>query len=151
MNHNDWVRRELKPLSQSLGFRYPPREEIENRLTRIKTWMKRDELEALLVVQKMNFYYLSGTTQDGLLFLPLEGKPLLMIRRELERARLESPLEGVMAIHSFRDLPSLIQNHYGNLPETLGLEMDMVPVRDYFKFQGLFQKTRILDATAAFR
>jgi Xaa-Pro aminopeptidase len=151
MNHNDWVRRELKPLSQSLGFRYPPREEIENRLTRIKTWMKRDELEALLVVQKMNFYYLSGTTQDGLLFLPLEGKPLLMIRRELERARLESPLEGVMAIHSFRDLPSLIQNHYGNLPETLGLEMDMVPVRDYFKFQGLFPKTRILDATAAFR
>ncbi len=151
MNHDDWVRGELKALSQSLGFRYTPREEIENRLARIKPWMKQVELEALLVVQKMNFYYLSGTAQDGLLFLPLEGKPLLMIRRELERARVESPLEGVMAIRSYRDLPPLINNHYGRLPQTLGLEMDILPVRDYFRYQGLFPKTRILDATSVFR
>ncbi len=151
MNHDDWVRGELKALSQSLGFRYTPREEIENRLARIKTWMKKYELEALLVVQKMNFYYLSGTAQDGLLFLPLVGKPLLMIRRELERARVESPLEGVMAIRSFRDLPPLIHNHYGKLPQNLGLEMDILPVKDYFRYQGLFPKTKILDATAVFR
>jgi len=90
MNHDVWVRQELRELSKSLGFQYTPLEEIENRFTRIRTGMKKQEMDALLVVQKMNFYYLSGTTQDGFLFVPLEGKPLLMIKRELERAKVES-------------------------------------------------------------
>ncbi len=98
MNHEDWVRQELRKLSRSLGFRYTPLDEIESRLNRVKTRMEKQGIEALLVVQKMDFYYLSGTTQDGLLFLPLEGNPLLMIKREFERAKVESPIKEVVAI-----------------------------------------------------
>ena len=89
MNHDDWVRQELREWSLSLGFRYTPLKEIENRLARIRAGMKKQEMEGLLVIQKMNLYYLSGTTQEGLLFVPLEGKPLLMIKRERERAKVE--------------------------------------------------------------
>ena len=91
MDHSDWVKSNLKDLARSLGFRYTPLEEIEGRLKRLRIGMEKKEIEALLVVQKMDYYYLSGTTQDGLLFVPSEGAPLLMIRRELERARVESP------------------------------------------------------------
>jgi Xaa-Pro dipeptidase len=87
MNYEDWVRQELLKLSKSLGFHYTPHEEISNRLTKIRIQMERQEAEALLVVQKMNFYYLSGTTQDGVIFIPLDGRPLLMVKRELERAK----------------------------------------------------------------
>jgi Xaa-Pro aminopeptidase len=104
-------------------------------------------MDGILVVQKMDLYYLSGTTQDGLLFVPLEGKPLLMIRRELERARLESPLEDVAVINSLRELPSLIKDHLGRIPETLGLELDLLPVKDYFRFQDLFPDVPFLDAS----
>jgi Xaa-Pro aminopeptidase len=138
MNHDDWVRQELRELSKSLGFRYTPLEEIENRLTRIRAGMEKQEMEALLVIQKMNFYYLSGTTQDGLLYIPLEGKPLLMIKRELERAKVESQLNEIVALKSIREIPSLIQTHCGRLPNSLGLELDILPVRDYFKYQELF-------------
>ena len=151
MNHEDWVRGELRELSISLGFRYTPPEEIESRLTRLRIGMKKKEIEALLVVQKMNFYYLSGTTQDGLLFVPIEGKPLLMIKRELERAKVESPLEDVVVLSSTRDLPSLINNQYGRLPQTLGLEMDIIPVRDYFRFQELFPNIKTMDASSILR
>ncbi len=147
MNHDDWVRQELRELSQSLGFRYTPPEEIENRLTRVRAGMEKKEMEALLVVQKMNLYYLSGTAQDGFLFLPLEGKPLLMIKRELERAKVESPIKEVIALRSNREIPSLIQIHCGKLPNTLGLELDILPVRDYFKYQEFFPKTRFMDAS----
>ena len=95
MSHEDWVRRDLRKLSRSLGFRYTPLHEIESRLNRVKAFMEKQGIEALLVIQKMDFYYLSGTTQDGLLFLPLEGNPLLMVKREFERARVESPLRGI--------------------------------------------------------
>jgi len=151
MNHADWVRKELKELSKSLGFQYTPLEEIENRFTRIRTGMKKQEMDAFLVVQKMNFYYLSGTTQDGLLFVPLEGKPLLMIKRELERAKVESPIKDIILLKSNREIPSLIQTHSGKLPNSLGLELDILPVKDYFKHQEFFPATRFMDASLIMR
>jgi Xaa-Pro dipeptidase len=151
MNHQDWVRKELRELSISLGFRYVPLEEIEDRLTRVKAGMKKQGIEALLVVQKMDVYYLSGTTQDGILFAPLEGKPLLMIRRELERAKVESPMENVVALNANRELPSLIKDYWGRLPDSLGLELDVLPVRDYFRLQDLFPGARLMDASLIFR
>jgi Xaa-Pro dipeptidase len=151
MRYEDWVRGELEELSQTLGFRYTPREEIENRLTRLRKGMEKEGMEAFLVVQKMDCYYLSGTTQDGLLFVPLEGKPLLMVRRELERARVESPLEVVVGFKSTHELPSLIGDHWGRLPQTLGLELDVLPVRDYFRYQDLFPDARFMDASPILR
>jgi len=89
--------------------------------------MEKKEIEGLLVVEKMNFYYLSGTAQDGLLFIPLKGEPLLMIKRELERARVESPLKQISALKSNKEIPLLIQTHIGKIPKTLGLELDVLP------------------------
>jgi len=151
MNYQEWVQSELEGLSTSLGFRYTPEEEIAGRLTRLRSSMKKKGIEALLVVQKMDYYYLSGTTQNGILFVPLEGKPLLMIKREVERARLESPLEEVVELKSIRDLPSLIQGHWGRLPQTLGLELDVLPVNDYFKYESLFPGARFMDTSLMIR
>jgi Xaa-Pro dipeptidase len=151
MDHGDWMREEFLDLSESLGFRFTPLREIKGRLARIRKGMKREELEALLVVQKMDFYYLSGTTQDGLLFVPLEGEPLLMIKRELERAKAESPLKDVVSMNSTRDLPNLIKGHWGRLPKKLGLEFDMLPIRDYFRYQNIFPGVKLIDASSIIR
>lgn len=151
MNYQDWVQLELEDLSTSLGFHYTPEEEVAGRLTRLRSGMKNKGIEAFLVVQKMDYYYLSGSTQNGILFVPLEGKPLLMVKREVERARLESPLEEVVELKSIRDLPSLIQDHWGRLPQTLGLELDVLPVNDYFKYESLFPGARFIDTSLIIR
>jgi Xaa-Pro dipeptidase len=151
MNHQDWVRNELREWSVSPGFRYIPVEEMEDRLARVRKTMKEREIEALLVVQKMDFYYLSGTTQDGILCVHLEKKPLLMIKRELERAKVESPIESVVPLNSNRELPSLIKDYCGHLPNSLDLELDVLPVRDYFRLQGLFPGVRLMDASLIYR
>ncbi len=151
MNYAGWVRQELRELSLSLGFRFTPADEIEKRLTRIRAGMEKEGIEALLVIQKMDFHYLSGTTQDGLLFVPLEGRPLLMVKRERERASAESPMKDVVTLKSNRDIPSLIQAHHRRLPHRLGLELDVLPVRDYLKLQELFQGTQFMDASLILR
>src|SRR4030042_5127438 len=151
MNHSEWIHSEFRKMGEDLGFLFTPREEIENRLARVKASMRKKEIEALLVVQKMDYFYLSGTTQDAFLFVPLEGRPLLLVRRELERARVESPLDDVVAIRSLRDFPILIKNHYGRLPGNLGLELDVLPVKDYFRYQELFSGTQIVDSSPIFR
>lgn len=151
MDHSDWVRKELRELSISLGFIYTPMEEIEHRLARVKARMEKEEIEALLVIQKMNLYYLSGTTQDGLLLISLGGKPLLMIKRELERAKVESPVKETVVLKSTREIPALIQSHIGRIPKSLGLELDVLPVKDYFKYQELFPKAKFVDASSVLR
>jgi Xaa-Pro dipeptidase len=151
LKHEYWVRTELEKRSKVLGFRYTPRKEIELRLEKVRRSMGRQQLEALLVVQKMDYFYLSGTTQDCLLFVPLEGEPLLMVRRELERAKVDSPLENVVGFTSLREVPPLIRNHGGGIPETMGLEFDMLPVREYFRYVDLFPDSRLMDSSSIIR
>lgn len=151
VNYEHWVHEELETLSKSLGFRYTPLDELENRLARLRKAMDKEGLEGLLVVQKMACYYLSGTAQDGLLFVPLEGKPLLMVRREVERARVESALTEVVATQSIRNLPSLIHTYYGRFPKTIGLELDVLPAKDYFRYQDLFPGVKFLDGSLVIR
>jgi len=151
MNHADWVRKELRKLSESLGFRFTPVEEIEKRLIKVRTGMKRQEINCLIVIQKMNLYYLSGTTQDGLLVVPVEGKPLLLIKRELERAKVESPVQETVPLKSIREIPALIQSHIGRIPNSLGLELDVLPVKDYFNYQKFFPSTKFLDGSRILR
>jgi Xaa-Pro dipeptidase len=151
MNYKEWVKDELRGLSKSMGFRYTPSKEIKGRIARLKTGMEAQGMEALLVVQKMDLYYLSGTTQDSVLFIPVEGRPLLLVRREVGRAAVESPLEEVVELRSIRELPALIAEHYGGLPHTLGLELDVLPVRDYLKYEALFKGSRLIDASPLIR
>jgi Xaa-Pro aminopeptidase len=151
MNHEDWARQEFRELGKSLGFRYTPLEEIASRLDRVKAGMQKQGIDGLLVIQKMDLYYLSGTTQDGLLFLPSEGNPLLMIKREFERAKVDSPIEQVVPLKSLRHVPSLIQTYGNRLPHRLGLELDVLPVNDYLKLQELFPGVSFTDASPIFR
>lgn len=151
MHYREWVRDELRKLSTSMGFRYTPLEELEGRISRLREAMETQGMEAILVVQKMDLYYLSGTTQDSILFIPLEGRPLLMVKRELGRAEIESPLEEVIELLSVRELPALIREHCGSLPHTLGLELDMLPVRDYAKYEDLFKGSGLADASPLIR
>jgi Xaa-Pro aminopeptidase len=113
--------------------------------------MAHSDMDAFLAVEKMDYFYLSGTAQDALLFVPAEGDPLLMVKRELERARVESPLKAVTAMRSTRELPHLIRNHWGRLPESLGLELDILPARDYFRHESLFEGTRLVDGSSVMR
>jgi len=147
MDYRVWIRREFEPMSRGLGFHYTPKRELENRLAKIREGMEKQEVEAFLVIQKMDIYYLSGTTQDCLLYVPLNGKPLLMVRREIDRAKIESALEDPVAIRSLREIPMLIRDHYGRIPKSLGMELDVLPVNDYYRYKNLFPETRILDAS----
>jgi len=64
---------------------------------------------------------------------------------------MESPLEEVLGLSPLSELPSLIHNHWGRLPQILGLELGVLPVRDYFRYQDLFPGARFMDASPIIR
>ena len=151
MDHESWIKNHFEAYAGSHGFLFTPKDEIQTRISRVRAKMGREGIEALLVAQKMDFFYLSGTSQDGLLFLPLEGDPLVLVKRELQRAIVESPLPMVQGLSSLRRLPSLIREHSGKTPEIMGLEMDVLPAKEYLRFTSLFPEARFVDASEIIR
>jgi len=151
MNHAEWIREKFPAISKSLGFTFTPGEEIQERHRRLREKMGSAGLEGFLVVQKMDCFYLTGTAQDALLFVPRDGKPLLLVKRELERARAESPLEHVVGLKSLRELPSLVAEHAGRPPRVLGLELDILPARAYLRLQSMFPHYQFVDRSGLIR
>jgi Xaa-Pro dipeptidase len=81
------------------------------------------EAGGVLVFSRLNIYYLTGTYGAGLLWLPLEGEPVLLCRRGLERARLESPLQRILPFRSFRDVPGVLAQAGSPLSAVAAAEM----------------------------
>jgi Xaa-Pro aminopeptidase len=125
---------------------YISRSELERRWTRVRRLMKCD---ALVILQKADLYYLAGTTQDALLWFPAEGEPVLAVRKSFERAKVESAVERIVPMKSYRELPEIVPNP----GQTLGFELDVVPVSTYeqvvknFSFAG----SKPIDASMTLR
>ena len=65
---------------------YTPQSELEARLLRVQAKLRNTELDGILVFQKADLFYLTGTVQNGFFFVPLEGQPVFAVRRSLRRA-----------------------------------------------------------------
>jgi Xaa-Pro dipeptidase len=128
-----------------------PIEEARSRLTRLQAWMQRDNADLVLVLQNADLAYFAGTIQTGLLCLPVAGEPLYLIQKSLSRARMESPWQRLMAITSLKPVPEILAAEAIGVPRRIGLEMDVLPVSYYKRFQSLFPAAEFVDASDAIR
>jgi Xaa-Pro dipeptidase len=124
-----------------------PAFEIADRTRRIQDELIKGDMEGMLVIQRMDLFYFSGTAQNAFLYIPSEGPPLLMVKKYLPRAIKESPIEAIVEIRSVTEIPQRIKDHYGRLPQTLGFELDVMPVREFQFYQGLFAGRTCLDGS----
>src|SRR5712671_1622110 len=121
---------------------YLPREELERRWARVRQFM---DCDALVLLQNVDQYYLTGTLQTGLLWFPREGEPLLAVRKSFERAKIESAVKNVVPLKTYSELPSLIPNPGA----TVGFELDVLPFATYQQVSKHFSKSKIVDGSAA--
>lgn len=137
-------------LRQNSGAPLPfsvPSGEIYQRLRNIQTRLQQKQIDGLFVVQRVDLFYFSGTAQNGFLFIPVEGEPLLCIKRFLPRAQAESPLKHIVGIDSIKEVPALISDFYGRNPEVIGFEFDVLPVKTFHFYQRLFPVKEAVDGS----
>jgi Xaa-Pro dipeptidase len=123
---------------------YVPREELERRWSRLRRFM---DCDALIVLQNVDQFYLTGTVQDGVLWFPREGEPVFAVRKSHDRACQESPLRTIVPFKRYSELPSLIPAP----GEILGLELDVVPVSLHDRIAKTFPGARFVDGSLAIR
>lgn len=113
-----------------------PLKELKNRIERFKNIMgnMNPDWEMAVVFSKINQFYFTGTMQDGMLIIPMEGEPVYWVRRSYERAQDESLYPEIRHMYSFKDAAKGIIN----LPETIYLETEFVPLALYKRFTKHF-------------
>jgi Xaa-Pro dipeptidase len=124
-----------------------PAQEINSRITGIQKKIKESGIDGLFIVQRMDLYYFSGTAQNGYLYIPAIGNPILIIKKYLPRAKEETSIKNVIGIDSVKEVPGRIFDFYGRLPEVMGFELDVMPVNDFTYFQTLFKAREYRDAS----
>jgi Xaa-Pro aminopeptidase len=105
-----------------------PRSEIDARIDALQRALVRRGLDAALVLQKSDLFYFSGTIQQATLYVPADGAPVLMVNRNFERGRAESPIEHIVPLPGPSRIPALLKDLGLRAPRTLGFELDVLPV-----------------------
>jgi Xaa-Pro aminopeptidase len=136
-----------KPHDPRTLFRVPAME-IAARINKIQRELQRNEIDGLLIVQRVDLFYFSGTAQNGVLFIPAEGEPLLLVKQYLPRAKAESSIKQTVSIRSIKDLPGIIFDHGLQPSATLALELDVLPVNDFRFYRNLFPECTHVDGSA---
>ena len=62
-----------------------PAAEIKSRTRRLQTELQAGNIDGLLIVQRVDLFYFSGTAQNGFMYIPAEGAPLLFIKHHGSR------------------------------------------------------------------
>jgi Xaa-Pro dipeptidase len=124
-----------------------PSQEIDSRIKKLQAKLQVNGIDGMLVIQRADLYYFSGTAQNGVLYVPADGPPLLFIKKYMPRAKLESSIKDMFDMRSAREIPSVIKDFSGRLPETLGLEFDVLPVKDFNFYKTVFHAKEYVDGS----
>ncbi len=106
-----------------------PLEEMQNRHSACIHLCQKIQPHAggMLFFSRLSIYYMTGSFADGVLWLPVQGEPLLFVHRGQERVALESHLTHVHAMPHWKDIPHLCQELGSPLSPTLAAEMSALP------------------------
>ena len=117
-----------------------PAAEIDRRVRAVQDELAGAEppVDLLLVVQKADLFYLSGTVQQCHLALPAEGSPRLLVRKVRETAEADSPMRDIVPLRSFRELSGHVRDLCGEPPWRIGMELDVLPVDLWHTYRGVF-------------
>ena len=120
-----------------------PRREIETRIANLQGHMAQNEINYAVILQNVDLFYFTGTTQKGVLIVPSEGDPLFFVERNLYRATEESPLR-IIPIKKDKDVGDIIREN-GLIRDRGAMELDVVPVAVFERWKSILGHNNIVD------
>jgi Xaa-Pro aminopeptidase len=96
--------------------------EHRRRVAAFQTSVGAAGLDGAVLLHAVDLLYLAGTRQNGALWIPARGEPVLLVRKSLARAREESAVADVRPFPSSKDLAGAL-----GAPRKVGTPLDGVP------------------------
>ncbi len=124
-----------------------PRAELEDRVIRFQERLKQEDLQGALLKERVDLFYFAGSMQQGYLFIPTEGDPVYMVKRNFSRACEESSWNQVMSLKSVKKLPLYLAEAGFKNVQRIGLELDVLPVNEYYRLQEVLPGVDFKDVS----
>ena len=130
------------------------REELQDRMTRFCDLMTKahPDWNTAIILSRVNQYYFTGTMQDGILLIKRDAAdPFYFVLRSYERARIESPLNCIYPMSSYRDAAAELGRDCGRAY----LEIEIVTIgilerlRRHFDLGEVQSLDRVIQAVRA--
>lgn len=130
-----------------------PASEIANRIVSIQKLLTGSDVDAAIIRQNADLYYFTGTVQDAHLIIPATGRPVFLVRRDVDRAEAQSPIRPLRALRSMKELaPAVFEACANDSPKRLGLELDVLPANSFFFYdEKIFPRQQLVDISAMIR
>ncbi len=128
-----------------------PKDEIENRIAWLQRILAQQGLDGALILQRVDLFYFTGTIQQGSLYVPAAGEPLLMVNKILARAQAESSIDRIVPLGSPKTIPDQLQQAGFTTPRRIGFELDVLPTNLYFSYRDSFKGAEIVDISTDIR
>ena len=132
-------------------MRLTPKSELDARCRRLQQLMAAEGLDAVIILQNADLFYFTGTIQSGNLYIPVEGDPVYMVRRDFQRAMRESALQEIVPFASMREIPDIISRYGYRKPKRVGMEFDVLPVAFFERYGKAFPEADMCDAAPLIR
>lgn len=115
--------------------------ESNGRVTAMQDRLKAKGLDGALFIFPIDVYYFTGTRQNSTLWIPVVGKPILMVRKSLTRAKAESPLKDIRPFPSSKEFAAVLP------PEAtkIGFTFDVAPVQQLNFYTKLLSDREFID------
>lgn len=118
-------------------------DEYRLRLEHIRRQMSKASIDAILLSDNANIYYLTGRVYAGYAYIPLKGMPIFFIRRPVE---LEG--DGIVYIRK----PEEITESIGmSAPSSIGLELDVLSYSTVTRLVKIFPGAELKNASSVMR
>jgi len=120
-----------------------PAEEIAARIAALRDLMAESGVDFCVIMQHVDLFYFTGSTQKATLVIAPEGDPLYFVQRSVERARVETPLP-VIEVKTDKQIGSALKEK-GILKGKGGMELDVVPVAVFQRFASITGFDNFID------
>jgi Xaa-Pro dipeptidase len=116
-------------------------QECRNRISLLQGQLQKRDLDGALLVYPIDVYYFAATRQNAVLWIPVSGEPLLLVRKSLARAREESAIAEIRPFPPSKDLPALL----GAKVQRVGLTYDVLPMQQLQFFAKVLPGIELVD------
>lgn len=143
----------MKPQEGYSDMQTVPMSEIATRVTTFQSLLAKQQVDAAIIRQNADLYYFTGTVQDAHFIIPAAGQPVLLVRRDFNRAHEQSPVRPIVRLQSMKELPPVVHACCGSsAPRRLGMELDVLPANTFFYYdEKLFPRQQIVDISGLVR
>ncbi len=132
-------------------MRKTPFSELNMRHQALQKLLQLQDIDAAILLQSSDLFYFTGSIQRGLLYVPAVGEPIYLVIKDYARAQMESELLNIFKSQSTRELPGQLQKMGLELPQRIGMELDVLPVQYFQRYQKFFPATEMKDVSPLIR